>query len=205
MEARMNTKLTINLKEGILDVDGSEEFVRSIYDDFKGEVAKRLSNGSTIPRQIDVPALPMHEEEGETPTRNGKPKKARAKRSSGTGDSPKRGITKYRPTFDATLNVIGLPEFYDSMMPKTASERILVFAAFLRDQVKLEPCIADHIYTCFFAVKDRTKTPEAFVQAFHNTQSRTHWIDFKSLQDISITIPGNNRIEEMKKNRKAAA
>ena len=41
MDAHMSTKLTINLRDGILDVEGSEEFVREIYGDFKSEVAKR--------------------------------------------------------------------------------------------------------------------------------------------------------------------
>jgi hypothetical protein len=112
---------------------------------------------------------------------------------------------KYKPTFDPKLDVNGLVEFYDSMNPDNIPEKILTFATFLRDHNNMQSFTADHIYTCFYTVKDRTKIPEAFEQAFRDTQSRTHFIEVTSLQDITITIPGNNKFEEMKKKRKAAA
>lgn len=199
----MNTKLTINLKEGILDVDGSEEFVRSIYDDFKGEVAKQLPTRPTA-RQPEASILPAYVAETETVTLKDNSTKSRAKRASANSEGPKKSATKYKPTFDPTLDLKGLPEFYDKMIPENAAEKILIFASFLQDNLGMLSCTADHIYTCFFTVKGRTKIPEAFEQAFRDTQSRTHFIQINSLQDISITIPGSNRLEEMKK-RKAAA
>jgi hypothetical protein len=195
----MNTKLTINLKDGILDVDGSEEFVPSIYDDFKGEVAKRITpvaprqiEGGTVTQAAEIEAVPEKE------------KKVRARRASNSGDGQKARAGKYRPTFDPNLDVNGLTAIYDALNPQNISEKILVFAMFLRDHRNMPSCTADHIYTCFYTVKDRTRIPEAFEQAFRDTQSRTHYIQINSLQDISVTIPGNNKIEEMKK-RKAAA
>ena len=167
MEATVNTKLTINLRDGILDVDGSEEFVRSIYEDFKGEVAKRVSSPATASRQIEAPAIPV--QDADEIVGKDKPKKQRTKRvTTTTGEGPKVRTGKYKPTFDSTLNVKGLPKYYDSMNPYNAAEKILTFAAFLRDSLKMESCTADHIYTCFFAVKDRTKIPEAFEQAFRD-------------------------------------
>lgn len=198
----MGTKLTINLKDGILDVDGSEDFVRSIYDDFKGEVAKRLTISSTTPKQIEAASMPTPEVI-ETPV--DKPKKAHTRRVSAVGVGQKPRAARYKPTFDPALDVNGLVEFYDSMNPDYIAEKILIFAVFLRDHKNMQTCSADHIYTCFYTVKDRTKIPEAFEQAFRDTQSRTHFIQVTSLQDIAITIPGNNKFEEMKKKRKTAA
>lgn len=198
----MNTKLTINLKDGILDIDGSEEFVRCFYEDFKGEVAKRAIATPTISRQIDASPL-VNDIIAGAETHKDKPSKSRAKRSSNAGEGQKKSGT-YKPSFDASLNLKGLPEFYDSLAPTNAAEKILVFAAFLLEQLNMQSFNADHIYTCFFSVKDRTKIPEAFAQAFHNTQARTHYIQMNSIQEISLTTAGHNRLEEMKKLKAAA-
>jgi hypothetical protein len=200
--ATMNTKLTINLKDGILDVDGSEDFVRSIYEDFKGEVAKRLTIAPVAPKQIDATPAPSPEA---IEALAEMPKKARTRRAPISSDGQKPRSAKYKPTFDPTLDVNGLVEFYDSMDPDNIAEKILTFAIFLRDHRNMQSCTADDIFTCFYTVKDRTKIPEAFEQAFRDTQSRTHFIQVNSLQDITITIPGNNKFEDMKKKRKAVA
>ena len=197
----MNTKLTINLRDGILDVDGSEEFVRIIYEDFKGEVSKRLPLATGVPRQIEASPLTPVEP---APDAEVMPKKqARAKRTAATGDGQKARTGKYKPAFQPNLNLKELPKFYDELNPQNSAEKILIFTAFLKERLNMESCTADDIYTCFFTVRDRTKIPEAFAQAFHNTQSRTHFIQVNSLQDISVTIPGSNHFEEMKKRKVA--
>jgi len=198
----MSTRLTINLKDGILDVDGSEDFVRSVYEDFKGEVAKRLTISPATPKEIEAAPITVSET---IERRADRPRKAHARRVSSTGAGQKPRPARYKPTFDPTLDVNGLVEFYDSVNPEKIPEKILTFAVFLRDQKNILSCTADHIYTCFYTVKDRTKIPEAFEQAFRDTQSRTHFIEVTSLQDITVTIPGNNKFEEMKKRSKAAA
>lgn len=199
-ETIMNTKLTINLRDGILDVDGSEEFVRTVYEDFKGEVAKRLPLAADAQRQIE--AAPLTLIEPIAGTTEVKPKKQpHAKRATATGEGQKARTGKYKPTFDPNLDLNGLVEFYDELKPMNAAEKILIFAVFLKERLKIVPCTADQIFTCFFTVKDRTKIPEAFEQAFRDTQSRTHFIQVTSLQDITVTIPGSNHFVEMKKRK----
>ena len=194
----MNTKLTINLRDGILNVEGSDDFVRSIYEDFKGEVAKRSSSTPAQPPQIEVDGgLERGDQQAEKSKRS-----ARVKRSASEGQKAK--VSEYKPTFDPSLDLRGLPEFYDEVQPTKASEKILAFAVFLKEKLQIEPCTVDQIYTCFFTVKDRTKIPEAFVQAFRDTHSRTHFIQFNSLQDVTVTIPGNNHFEAMKKRKLVA-
>jgi hypothetical protein len=61
MEGAMGTKLTINLKDGILNVEGSEDLVRSVYEDFKAEVAKRLTIPPAAPKQIEAASFPAPE------------------------------------------------------------------------------------------------------------------------------------------------
>jgi hypothetical protein len=190
----MNTKLTINLRDGILDVEGSDEFVRSIYEDFKGEVAKRIPLKPAGPPQIDF--VPEDEKAGNSDALSKKPKlKTRSKQVPSKGQKPRI----YTPKFDPDLNLDGLPEFYDKLGPVNATEKILTFAMFLKEKLQIQPCTCDQIYTCFFTVRDRTKIPEAFVQSFWNAQSRTHFIQVNSLEEIVVTIPGNNHFEKMKK------
>jgi hypothetical protein len=195
----MNTKLTINLKDGVLDVEGSEEFVRTIYSDFKDEVAKRQV-GSGLPQQIGATRLPVQEPIIVSQQPKAK-KQPRAKRVASGSDGQKVRSGKYKPSFDPSLDLKRLPEFYDGLAPANAAEKILIFMVFLKENLNIDHCTADHIYTCFFTVKDRTRIPEAFEQAFRDTQSRTHFIQVSSLQDITLTIPGSNRFEEMKKRK----
>jgi hypothetical protein len=202
MEPKMNTKLTINLKDGILDVNGSADFVRSIYEDFKGEVARRLPQNNPAPLQLDGAASEPLETEVEQSRE--KRTKTRRKRVASAGDGQKSRGSRYKPKFDPALDVNGLVEFYDALAPKNNSENILAFAMFLKEKRQMDGCTGDHIYTCFYTVRDRTKIPEAFEQAFRDAQHRTHYIQVNSMQDISVTIPGSNHFETMKK-RKAAA
>lgn len=200
----MNTKLTINMRDGILDAEGSEEFVRTIYEDFKGEVAKWPSTAPAPPHQIVAP-VPNSTNAHIREIAGSDTKKQPAKGPTSNNEVSKKATTKYRPSFDATLNLKSLPTFYDEMAPQNASEKILIFASFLHETLGFQSCTADHIYTCFFTVKDKTKIPEAFEQAFRDAQSRTHFIQLNSLQDISITIAGNNHLEEMKKRKNASS
>lgn len=197
----MNAKLTVNLRDGALDVEGSEDFVRAVYDDFKEEIARRQI-GLGVSQRIEAPLLSQQAPIVVAPQAKAK-KPARTKRTVPNGDAAKARAGKYKPTFDPGLNLKGLPEFYDELAPANASEKILIFMVFLKERLNIDICTADYIFTCFFTVKDRTKIPEAFEQAFWTAQSRTHFIHINSLQEITLTIPGNNRFEEMKKRKVA--
>jgi hypothetical protein len=190
----MNTKLTINLRDGILEVEGGDDFVRSIYEDFKGEVARRNVEKASEPLKRVVSAESIAGGLDEA-----KERAPRAKVKPPKSETSKSRSSDYKPKFDTALNLNGLVEFYDQLAPENAREKILIFAIFLRDHLKIVPCTVDQIYTCFFTVKDRTKIPEAFVQAFRDTQSKTHYIEMNGLDGIAVTIPGNNHFEQMKK------
>lgn len=191
-KASMNTKLAIDLREGTIQVEGEEAFVRFIYQDFKESLSKGI-----VLRELP-PAAAEQEPQPKLLAIQAKEKKPRTKRTPSSDDGGKARPAEYRPTFNTNLNLAGLSEFSDNWRPANNAEKILIFAVFLRDLLKTEPCSADDIYTCFFTLNKRgkTKIPEAFAQAFHNTKSRTHYIEFTSLQEIRITIAGQNRYTE---------
>jgi hypothetical protein len=184
----MTTKLAINLREGTVDVEGTEEFVRIVYDDFKDYLSKHAMRDVPLP-QIQQERTPLLVEQ------NTSRKKKIVKRDSSKEAEKTRAIN-YKPTFNTQLNLSGLDTFYDEWRPENNPEKILVFAVFLRDRLSIAPCTADDIYTCFFTLKTKTKTPAAFLQAFRDTQNRTHFIEFSSPTAIGLTITGENYFNE---------
>lgn len=196
-ESSIMTKLSINLREGTVEVEGAEEFVRFIYQDFKESLSKRVIVQSPEKVLDQVPETPLLSNEGKD-----QPKRRTKRKTAASGEADKSRTAAYKPTFNAQLNLAGLREFYDKWKPENNAEKILLFAVFLRDQLKTAPCSADDIFTCYFTLKDRTKTPEAFAQAFHDTKSRTHFIDYQTLQSISITIAGENYFSDKSRKRK---
>jgi len=193
------TRLAINLKEGTIEVEGNEEFVRFVYQDFKESLSKQIVAHATPISPIGHAALqPLIVDEDA----RAKPRSARKVYSGGADKARK---TKYKPQFNSKLDLSGLPKFYEAWDAANNYEKILVFAMFLRDRLQVVPCSADDIYTCFFTLKHKGPIPEAFVQTFHDAKSRTHYIEYDSIQSISITIPGENRYnEKLKANPDAA-
>jgi hypothetical protein len=113
-------------------------------------------------------------------------------RKSSRSDGDKQRTAEYRPKFRSDLNLGELEVAYDAFNPRTHAEKILVFGVFLRERFGIAPCTADDIYTCYVTMKGKTETPEAFVQAFRDTQNKAHYIDFLSPREIKITIAGDN-------------
>lgn len=199
-QSAVNTKLAINLSEGTVEVEGDEAFVRFIYQDFKETLAKHAVVRPVSPSPLEHAPAPQR-----LLTNDKKGKKDRAKPSArkvASGDGEKTRTVLAKPNFNSKLNVTGLADFYDEWKPENNSEKILVFAVFLRDRLKIAPCNASDIYTCFFAMKAKTKIPEAFQQAFSTAKHRTHFIEFDTTDSIEVTIPGDNWFTEKAKNLK---
>ena len=181
----VNTKLVINLRDGIIEAEGAEEFVRSVYDDFKEQINKTVVLQRAPKPLLEAPTDVPEQSENELK------KKTRKSRST-DGGKPK--ASDYKPAFNSKLDLRDLEQFYDRFEPENNFEKILIFAVFLRDNLNTVPCTADDIYSCYFVLKHKTKIPVAFVQAFRDAQHRTHYIEFVSpLADISIITIGRRQ------------
>jgi len=90
-----------------------------------------------------------------------------------------------------------LKEFFSRKLPKTAFEKNALFVFYLSETLEEKPITIDHIYTCYKAVE--TKIPTAFKQSLVDTSHKKGWIDTSSIEDISITIAGENLIRELPK------
>src|SRR5205807_1846246 len=131
----MNARLTINLRDGLLEVEGAEDFVRTIYHDFKEQVARTALQPGPANA---VEQLEHHSPPAEQP--NERRQKRSRRRPSAEGGKTKPSDSK--PTFK-DLNLAGLGEFYDKFGPKNHNEKILSFVIFLRNQRKIKPCSAE--------------------------------------------------------------
>lgn len=194
MENSTNTKLAINLAEGTVEVEGTEDFVRFIYQDFKETLSKQVivRPAPPLPLEHEPERRLLANERSEPPKRTAEA----TRKSAASGEKKKPGAGAYKPTFNSKINLTGLDTFYDELKPENNTECIVVFAAFLRDSLQMPKCSANDLFTCFFTLKSKTKIPTDMPQAIKNAKHRTHFIEYEAIDSIEITSAGDNWLEE---------
>lgn len=173
----MNARLKIDLgNKGIFEVEGSEEFVEKLYNDYKEQLTKKSSprkkNGNT------------------TKSLGGKSSTPKGKSSS--SDEPK---------IVDDLNLTGgegkksLRQFYTEYEPSTNYERSLLFIYYLDQILKLKPLTVDAIFTCYNNIP-KLKKPAALNQSMIELKGSKGWLKSSVSNDIQINIHGINYIEQ---------
>lgn len=202
----MTTRLKIDWDQGILEVEGSETFVKAIYHDFKAQILGE-----------------------ETVEAASKPPKRRRSRRAKTAASPVPPVEKLAEpvvqaevvppppapepvveikapvpaqTYDflkdldlaATPDHPSLVEFMDSKFPITNEERNLVFAYYLQYFIKEKPITPDHIYTCYRKAKIRA--PLDLAHSLHTTADHQKWLKTTKSGRITVTAEGQRYLEQ---------
>lgn len=193
----MTTKLKIDLTQGILEVEGSETFVKAIYSDFKVHF--------------------IGDEAGEmlgSKTRRGRPRSTRTnpeKKSSlavepnsstsseaETSAEPEPAKPVHRFLEDLPLTAGegrgALVEFMDLKFPITNEERNLVFLYYMQHILKIKPITVDHIYTCYRAAKIRV--PLNLESSLETTVNQRRWIKKTKTGRLSVTPSGKLYVEK---------
>lgn len=170
-------KLKVDVKAGTLEVEGTEDFVRATFEDFRQFYAQK----------------PIEHREGEKPERSADDisSKQRGKRQSRSKDDKGVSTSNYKPEIDKGLDTSRLREFYSAYEPKNNPEKIVIFCKFLEDQ-GLKQCTLNQIYTCYVKIPERV--PKAFVQTMRDAANTPYgYIDFepKSLT-VQVTTAGLN-------------
>lgn len=173
----MTAKLNIDLKQGLLHVEGTEEFVRAIYDDYKNQ----LTAAATV---APAPIPPAHAH-----VLGHNNSKAEGRK---TSSKPAGKRSDFTPVFNRNLDTSKLSAFYNQFDTKNHPEKVLVFAHFLKDELHIEPITGSDIFTCYVALKSETKAPKAFAQALRDAAGKLHLIEVRSWEDIVIPIAGTN-------------
>ena len=210
----MTTKLKIDLTGGVLEVEGSEAFVKAIYNDFKAHfigddaVSEELIKPKRGRRKATVkvkkaaagppqPAEPTPEPEAEvvetTPPAAEPPEPVEA------APLPKEPPLKPGYTFLSDLELIAadgrpsLVEYMDAKFPITNEERNLVFLYYLENMVSVKTITIDHIYTCYRAAKIRA--PLDLNGSLQSTIKQRHWIKMTKAGKLSVTSAGKTYVE----------
>ena len=197
----MTTKLKIDLTQGILEVEGSETFVKAIYSDFKvhfiGDDAGEMLGSKT---------------------RRGKPRASKAKPEKkinpalepesppGPPEQPELEVSiesePAKPTYrfleDLPLTAGegrgSLVEFMDLKFPITNEERNLVFLYYMQHILKIKPITVDHVYTCYRAAKIRV--PLNLESSLETTVNQRRWIKKTKTGRLSVTPSGKLYVEK---------
>jgi hypothetical protein len=206
--AIMTTKLKIDLSHGILEVEGSETFVRAIYKDFKAQF---------------VQGEPT-EEEAETTTRRRRSRKPRPKAGPQRAEPVVQPVLPIAPVAEpaaalepvtaikvptpaapsytrikdlnlgATAGHPSLGEFMDSKLPITNEERNLVFMYYLQYLLNVETITMDHVYTCYREV--RIRAPLNLEHSLRTTVNQKNWITASDADQFTVTHEGKLYVEK---------
>jgi hypothetical protein len=180
------TRIRIDLTQGIIEAEGTEDFVRSIYGDYK-EALKSDNRGRS----------------GLSP--EGRARKTRgpgtltATDSGSTTKKKKGGGGRSTPAIVKDLNLAGdgkkkrLKEFYEKFTPTSNFERNLIFVYYLQHELGLTGITVDHVFTCYRDIQVRA--PAALLQSLWDTSNRRGWLDTSTTEDIKVTVPGMNYLE----------
>jgi hypothetical protein len=174
------TKIRIDLTQGIIEAEGTEEFVLSIYTDFKEQIqqtpVKQRSQTKTRRKTI------AKKEKGESAK----------KRKISTGKTPPKIIKNL--DLSGKGKKFSLKDFYEQYSPKSNFEKNLVFCYYLQQVIEHTPITVDHVFTCYRHIKG-IKPPKALAQSLLDTAHHKGWIDTSSLENIEVSIAGINHLE----------
>ena len=188
----MASKLKINLAEGHLEVEGSETFVRDIYNDFRDRLVG--ANPAVLKEAPNTPKVQAPK--GDVRVKSEATKNSKRGRKS-SGKKKSSGKPDFTVLTDLNLRPSGKTSLIDwigTFVVKSNPERILAITYYCKEVLGLEFVTANHIYTGFKELK--AKIPPSLYQVIVNTKNRKTWIQYDNmLEDIQLTIQGSNHIE----------
>ena len=187
----MTAKLRIDLAQGLVDVEGSEELVRDIYDDVKERLHGVKSTHFVGQDGEKTGEMTGSKSAGEEPA------KPDSGRTGVKGRNAGRAKESHSIIGDLDLSSNGgkpsLKDFYAQYKVSNNYERNTLFVYYLTNHGMVGQITNDHVFTCYRNVG--AKLPEAFNQSLWDTGSKTGWIAAKPLDNIKITNAGINHVE----------
>lgn len=180
------TKLRVDLKNGFLEVEGEESFVKEIYGDYKDVLSLILSRQNVEPvSQLPAPAETQDEVRPPEKTKSVSKRRASSKQKEshkivGTLNLEPSGKESFR-SFAATK------ELGSNMVVN------LVAVYYLQNILGITGITPDHVYTCYKNIGH--KVPTALIQSLRDTASLKSWIDTASTDNITLLTAGENAVE----------
>ncbi len=186
-ELKPVTKVRIDLAAGTMEAEGSEEFIRELYQDFRERVGAKLnqpgsrtSTSSPTPRDV------------ESEDKLGSDRKKSANKGS--------SVRSRTPVLIKDLDLatkgsqVGLKDFIKRYRTlRNSQEQNSLFVYYLARVLGVKPINIDHVYTCYKDVGVRV--PGVLPQSLWDTARRKGTVDTTSLDDIKLTLAGENWVE----------
>lgn len=183
------TKAKINLKDGTIELEGSEEFIQKNLDSFKYHISKpaddlpiedtKTFNESTIQAKSTVEAKTPNDS-----TIESKPA-VEAKTPNGSTRQPKSTVDNVVPEeFDSRGNdtIPSFRNFVDEKKPDgSAPDMIAVTGFYFNQYLKKEEFSEGNVMYAYGIAG--AKRPRKVHQAFHDTKTRKQWIRQGSTSD----------------------
>lgn len=184
------TKLKIDLKTGVLEVEGEEAFVKEVYQDYKDRLSSvgDFSSDNQVEDTQDDKVSSQNSEQKKTKI----PKKKNAKAKDGNKRKESYSLVTNLDLLDKD-NKKALKDFYTEKAPSNAMEKNAVFVYYLQKEAKITTITVNHVYTCYKHMS--VPVPGAFRQSLADTSSKKGWIDTKSMENITIPTLGENFVE----------
>ena len=198
----MTAKLKIDLTQGILEVEGSETFVKAIYNDFKAQFVQ--GEGSEA-EEVKPAARRRRVRKNAVKTRAAEPAAVPVEipaQPAGREEPPPAKVVVPAPTYarlkdlhlGATKEHSSLVEFMDAKLPITNEERNLVFLYFLQHLLHLSTITIDHVYTCYREANIRA--PLNLEHSLRSTANQKDWIQINDNGHLAVTPEGKLYVEK---------
>ncbi|MEW5959406.1 MAG: hypothetical protein AB1801_16915 [Chloroflexota bacterium] len=195
----MTAKLKVDLTQGILEVEGSEVFVKAIYQDFKlqflgDEVAGAEERPAARRRRRQKARLVIETvpEPVVQPVPAPEPAELPPKVKAVPPPPPYNFLKELDLT--ATADHPALVEFMDSKLPITNEERNLVFLYYLQHVINQPSITPDHVYTCYR--KANIRAPLNLENSLHTTAEHHGWIKIAKNGHLTVTADGKRYAEK---------
>lgn len=197
----MTSKLSFRSGEVSLEIEGEPAFIKEVLESIRPELATALSPGgrkaAPKPPAGDLAAVAEEgrdddpEADAEAARGAGTPRRPRRRRtaSTATANGGDAKAEAFKVALERGLQTPGLREEYAKWKPKNHSEKVLIFANYLKEQGHA-PCTANQINTCYFTL--RLERPKAFIQAIRDAHSKHGLVDYKSPADVTVTALGED-------------
>ncbi|MBO0333575.1 hypothetical protein J0X12_08125 [Sneathiella sp. CAU 1612] len=197
----MSSKLHINLTEGILEVEGDPDFVRSIYDDFKAQISV-LSIQNKPPHNNLQFAQIGGKNDAVEDVEEVKPK-AEKKDKSKSKTSGKKESYKIQPIntgLEGSEN--SLFSYIEKYGPRTNIERNVVIIKYLEEQHPDIEIDLSFIFTCYSNAN--LKLPGALYESVMDTSKAKKgygYIDASNTNDLSILLKGESLLQTLEQRK----
>jgi hypothetical protein len=185
-------RFTINVKEGIVELEGKESFVdkhlEKFEEIFKMAVKEAISNGMQpqIPLKVQTPPPALPQEVPEQP------------------EAPKPAVPKHAPRTSPTIapipvdlkageGKVGLREFYAEKKPANHYEKTAVFVYYLVKFNKQPEVKLGEVLSCYEEVNEKKPSVQDIVK---NSIRYKGWLEQGSDKlSVRLTISGENYVK----------